>query len=257
MAMTKPRLCVLLPAFNEAAHIADVVSEVRAVPLEGVEVTVLVVNDGSADDTASRASAAGATVVDHLHNRGVGAAFRTGRDFALEHGADYLVHMDADGQLLPAEIPRLLTPLLEGRADLVLGSRFLGGSAPASLEPWKAVALRTAARGLGLLTGYHLTDISCGFRGMDRRIMEAVCPSFDYDYIQETLVQALAAHARLVEVPVSARYGEAFRGKAMSSRALRYSTRFLQLTGYSLLGFYRARGEELWRMHRPRGGASD
>src|SRR5438309_300286 len=132
-----PSLFVLLPAFNEAAHIGPVVQGVRAVRLDGVEVTPLVVDDGSRDETAEVARAAGATVIAHPKNRGVGAAFRTGRDHALAAGADFLVHMDSDGQVPPSEIPLLYEPVARGEADLALGSRFLDGRRPAHFEAWK------------------------------------------------------------------------------------------------------------------------
>lgn len=240
-----PTLIVLLPAFNEAANIGAVVAGVRAVRIEGVDVVPLVVDDGSADDTAALARAAGARVVSHPKNRGVGAGFRTGRDQALADGADYLIHMDSDGQIDPAEIPVLFEPVFRGEADLALGSRFLGGARPENLDLWKAAGLSTAARIIGLSTGYHLTDISCGFRCMNRRIIEVVRPTFDYDYIQETLIQALAAGARVVDVPVHVKYEKEPARAGMSARTLRYSRRFLALTAFSMANFYKTRVKKL------------
>src|SRR4051812_16956417 len=102
-----PALRVLLPAHNEAANIARVVGEVRDVRLPGVDISIMVVDDGSSDETAALAERAGAEVLRHPTNRGVGAAFRSGRDAALRDGVDFFVHMDADGQLLASEIPLL------------------------------------------------------------------------------------------------------------------------------------------------------
>ena len=175
------RVCVLLPAFTEAANLDAVVCAVRAVPLPGFALTVLVVDDGSADDTAAVARAAGAEVVSHPHNRGVGAAFRTGVEWARAHDADFFVHLDSDGQIDAAEIPLLLGPVAAGEADLAIGSRFAVG-APRSIEGWKAAGLRAAARTVGLLTGRRLSDLSCGFRCFNRRVLDAVSPSFDFDY---------------------------------------------------------------------------
>ncbi len=235
-----PLLVVLLPAYNEAAHIADVVAGVLAVAIEGVAITPLVVDDGSKDETARLAREAGATVVSHEVNRGVGAGFRTGLAWALANGADYLVHMDSDVQILPSEIPLLYGPVARGEADLALGSRFVG-EPPANLTRWKALALHAMARTIGVATGYRLNDISCGFRCMNRRIMEAVRPTFDYDYIQETLIQALAVSARIVEVPVTVLYEREPARAGMSGRTLRYSRRFLGITAWSMANFYRAR----------------
>ncbi len=238
------KLCVLLPAYNEASHIGAVVGEVRAVRLEGVEITPLVVDDGSHDATRALAEAAGATVISHETNRGVGAGFRTGLNWALAHGMDYLCHMDSDGQVPAAEIPLLFSPLAQGTADLALGSRFLSAT-PENLEPWKAMALTGMARTIGLFTGYRLTDLSCGFRCMNREVMEAVRPTFDYDYIQETLIQALAIGARVVEVPVTIHYDANPHRPGMSQRTLRYGQRFLGLTAYSMANFYKTRAARL------------
>jgi glycosyltransferase involved in cell wall biosynthesis len=240
-----PSLWVLLPAFNEAANLPRVIAGVRAVRLAGVTITPLVVDDGSRDQTAEVARAAGAEVVVHARNKGVGAAFRTGRDHALGAGADYLVHMDADGQLDPAEIPKLFAPVAAGAADLTLGSRFVDGGTPENLERWKALGLTAVARSIGVLTGYRLTDISCGFRCMNRRVLTVVRPTFDYDYIQETLIQALADGARVIEVPVTVHYEKEPARPGMSGRTLRYGRRFLALTGYAMANFYGKRARRL------------
>jgi glycosyltransferase involved in cell wall biosynthesis len=236
------RLYVVLPAFNEARNIGGVVRDVRALAIPGVALTALVVDDGSKDETARLAEEAGARVLRHPQNRGVGAAFRTGLLQAREDGVEYLVHMDSDGQFLAEDLPRVAEPVLAGRADLSLGSRFVPGvPPPPGLDRWKALALGAVARGVGLLTGYHLTDLSCGLRCMNRKVIDAVNPTFDYDYIQETLIQALAAGARVEDVPVTPLYDEAHVKPGMSSRTLRYGRRFLGLTSFALFNFYKTR----------------
>jgi glycosyltransferase involved in cell wall biosynthesis len=235
---------VLLPAFNEAANIGRVVGSVLALRIPDVEITALVVNDGSADDTARLAATAGARVLSHERNRGVGAAFRTGLDFARQEGVEFLAHMDSDGQLLATDIPRVLLPVQLGLCDLALGSRFVKGTAPpAHFARWKGLALGSVSQGVGFLTGYELSDISCGLRCMNRTVIEAIRPSVDYDYIQETLLQALAARVRICDVPVTALY-EAEGNKGMSGRTLRYSRRFLKLVASGLFQFYSVRGRE-------------
>jgi glycosyltransferase involved in cell wall biosynthesis len=241
------RLCVLLPAFNEAEHIGDLVRRIRRIAIPDLEITPLVVNDGSRDATAALAAEAGGLVISHPVNRGVGAAFRTGILHAREQGFDYLVHMDSDGQVNPDEIPKLMAPLLRDEADLVLGSRFCR-EFPANLKQWKVVALRTLTGTLSLLAASRLTDISCGFRAMNRRVLLELEPHFDYDYIQESLLQALAARARTVDVPVTIHYGEEAGG--MSRRPLRYISRFLGIMGYGLFHFYRRRIGEAFGARR-------
>ena len=118
------KLVVIIPALNEAETIAEVIGRIPAV-IEGVDSTeVVVVDDGSTDDTAARARAAGAVVMSHAGNRGVGAAFATGLDAALRRGADVIVNIDGDGQFDAADIPALIQPVLSGGYGFVTCTRF-------------------------------------------------------------------------------------------------------------------------------------
>jgi glycosyltransferase involved in cell wall biosynthesis len=239
------KLCVLLPAFNEAKNIAGVVRRVRAVKIDGVDITALVVNDGSRDRTGELAEEAGATVVSHPRNRGVGAAFRTGINWAREQGFDYLIHMDSDGQVMPEEIPKVFAPVARGAADLALGSRFIGGH-PENMEGWKALALRSMAITIGALVGRSLSDVSCGFRCMNRKVLDALEPSYDYDYIQESLLQAIGSGARCVDVAVTVHYEADPANRAgMSKRVFRYTSRFVGITARSLGDLYLRRARSL------------
>jgi glycosyltransferase involved in cell wall biosynthesis len=226
------RLCVLLPAYNEGKNVGRVVREILALDLP-CKTTALVVDDGSKDDTAQVARDAGAHVLTHEVNRGVGAGFRTGVTWARNEGFDLMLHMDSDGQAPPREIPKLLAPVLAGEADVAIGTRFRGPF-PENLALWKGLALTATARVVGLAAGYSISDLSCGFRCLNRRAMEVVEPSFDYDYIQETLIQVLAARLRVVDVQVDVLYERVPQKASMSTRTFRYGSRFLFLTGYSM-----------------------
>src|SRR5580692_12513879 len=124
-ATSLPPVAVVIAAYNEAGAIGPVI---QALPAEvcGLATAAIVVADGCADDTAAEAAAAGAMVCDVPVNRGQGAALRLGYRIAREGGADYIVTTDADGQYNPAEIERVLAPILDGKADFVTGSRRLG-----------------------------------------------------------------------------------------------------------------------------------
>jgi cellulose synthase/poly-beta-1,6-N-acetylglucosamine synthase-like glycosyltransferase len=115
-------ISVAIPAYNEAETIAEVVVETREYAEE-----VVVIDDGSADDTAARAYDAGATVIEHDHNEGYGAALRTAFETADRRGVDHLVVLDGDGQHDPADIPRLVARQAETDAEIVIGSRFVDG----------------------------------------------------------------------------------------------------------------------------------
>src|SRR5690606_1855180 len=117
-------LVILIPALNEAEMISQVIQSMPK-QIEGIDqIRVLVVDDGSRDATAGVARAAGAIVVSHPYNQGVGKAFNTGLAAALEMCADIMVNTDADGQFAPTGIPLLIKPIIEGKADFVSGDRF-------------------------------------------------------------------------------------------------------------------------------------
>ena len=121
------KVCVLLPAFNEADRVAAVVRGALALSIEGADLEVVVVDDGSSDATAERASQAGARVIRLADNRGVGAALAAGFELARAERIDYLVSIDADGQIDPAQIPLVLGPVRRAEADVAIGSRILDG----------------------------------------------------------------------------------------------------------------------------------
>ena len=228
--LRRVKACVLLPALNEAAHLGELVAAIRGLTGLPAALSVLVVDDGSRDATAEVARAAGAEVVSHPKNRGVGAAFRTGVEWIREHDFDLLLHMDSDGQIVPREIPLLLEPVAAGVCDLAIGSRF-AGERPDGMAGWKQLALSGFARGVGAMMGRSLRDLTCGFRCMNRQVMEVVNPTFDYDYITESLVQAAASGARILEVPVTVLYPPGHDG--MSRRVVRYGSRLLGTTAYA------------------------
>ncbi|HEU4367472.1 MAG TPA: glycosyltransferase family 2 protein [Methylomirabilota bacterium] len=191
---------VLVPAFNEAARIGRVLTGIRAaVP----DATVLVVDDGSSDDTAAVARAAGARVVRLAFNLGAGVAAQTGYKLAIREGFDCVVHLDGDGQHEPADIPVLLALLERGEADVAIGSRFLGGTA------YQPSVLRRAGMGLfrwltWMLTGARFTDVTSGFRAFSREVVAFVAAEwYPTDYADADVIITLRrAGFRLKETPV-------------------------------------------------------
>src|SRR5688572_6054479 len=170
--MTATRLLVGVPCLNEAATIGAVLD---AVPtrIDGVDdVVKLVVDDGSTDGTAREAVSHGAVVVSHGVNRGVGVAFQSMLRYAVENGFDALVSIDADGQFDAADIPRLVAPILERRADMVTGSRFVDRSfIPATMPTMKRWGNDRMANLISALTGRRFHDVSCGYRAYGREAL--------------------------------------------------------------------------------------
>jgi glycosyltransferase involved in cell wall biosynthesis len=191
---------VLLPAFNEAARIGRVLAGIRAA---APEVAVLVVDDGSVDDTARVARAAGARVVRLPFNLGAGVAAQTGYKFAVREGYDCVVQLDSDGQHEPADIPALMEVIARREADVAIGSRFLGAA------EYRAGALRRTGMGVfgllaWLLTGVRFSDVTSGFRAFGGDVVRFVATEwYPTDYADaDVLITLRRAGFRLTEVPV-------------------------------------------------------
>ena len=189
---------LIIPAYREASRVGDVVRAVRKMSL-GLD--VLVIDDGSPDDTAAEARAAGARVVSHPYNLGYGSALHTGYCHAWRHGYQRVLQMDADGQHDAAMLPRLLAGL-DGGADVVIGSRYLEGNAPPSSLA-RRIGTSLFARIATLWIGSRITDPTSGFQALSRRALATVVnDAFPEDYPDcDVLVLHHRAGLRLQEVP--------------------------------------------------------
>lgn len=204
--VTTPEGILLLPAWNEAERIGAVLDRLAAMELPTRR--IVVVDDGSKDETGSVARAHGAEVLRHPFNLGYGAALQTGYKFALQQRAPWLVQMDADGQHDPRDVPRLLEPLLSGEAQVVLGSRFV---ADTGYEMGAARGgARRLLRQLGRAAGVDVADPTTGFQALAAPVLEFYSGAFfpsDYPDIDVLL----AAHRRgfaVKEVSVRMSAGE-------------------------------------------------
>ena len=199
---------VVIAAYREAAVIHDVVREVVAAGYPAV-----VVDDGSPDDTADRARAAGAIVLRHAINLGQGAALQTGLDYALRHGARHVVTFDADGQHAAADIPTLVAALAD--ADIAIGSRFLGTVDGATRS--RMLLLRAAVWTSNRLSGMRLSDAHCGLRAFRATAAPALRITQDrMAHASELLRKIKASGLSVVEVPVTIRYTAHSRAKGQS-----------------------------------------
>ncbi len=203
------RTLVFIPAWNEADSVAAVIADVRAnLP----DADLLVVDDGSTDETVARASAAGATVASLPFNQGLGAALQTGYLYALREGYDFCAHLDADGQHPPAEVARLLAEVRADRADLVIGSRYRDGGGEGeghdSGEDYKPTLSRRIGTSvfrffLTLATRQRFTDTTSGMRAANRRVMALFSENYSPDFAEiESLQLAVRQGLRVEEVPV-------------------------------------------------------
>lgn len=194
-------LLVIVPALNEEAAIAGVVAEVRG----ALAAEVVVVDDGSTDATAAIARAAGARVLRHPFNLGVGAAVRTGLRYAVENGYETVLQIDGDGQHDPVEARLLLTVLERGDVDVVVGSRFEAGYA---LSPPRRMVMRLLSRIVSRRLGSTITDTTSGFRAFAGPAVGYFARVYPSDYLSDTveaLLLAADAGLRVTEVPVRMR----------------------------------------------------
>jgi glycosyltransferase involved in cell wall biosynthesis len=203
------RTLVFIPAWNEADSVPAVIDGVRErLP----DADVLVVDDGSTDETAMRAAAAGATVASLPFNQGLGAALQTGYLYAMREGYDFCAHLDADGQHPPTEVARLLAEVRADRADLVIGSRYRERPGERGGEPAGDDYKPTLSRRIGtsvfrffltLATRQRFTDTTSGMRAANRRVMELFSESYSPDFAEiESLQLAVRQGLRVEEVPV-------------------------------------------------------
>lgn len=206
--MSAQSAAIVVPAYNEGRSIARVVSD-----LVSAHWPVVVVDDGSVDDTSDVAASAGATVLRHVVNRGQGAALQTGIDYAVRSGAQFVVTFDADGQHSVGDIPQLIAALAD--ADVALGSRFLGTTVGASST--RRGLLRAAVRVSNWLSGMQLTDAHCGLRAFRASVIEELRITQDRMAHASQLLRNMRKHRlRVKEVPVTVHYTEYSRQKGQS-----------------------------------------
>lgn len=223
------RLLVTMPALNEAATIGQII---RRIPreIEGIaKIEVLVVNDGSDDETVAIAEEAGARVISHPVPKGVGAAFHTILGYGIEHGADLIVTIDSDGQFNPEDIPELVRPVVEGEADFVTASRFKDPGLEPEMSRLKKWGNRMMSRLISRLIGERFYDVSCGMRCYARKAALQLHLIGHFTYTQEVFLNLAFKHLRMLEVPVRVRGQREFGKSRVASNLFRYGVRTSQI----------------------------
>jgi glycosyltransferase involved in cell wall biosynthesis len=196
------RVFVVVPAYNEGRRLARVIDD-----LASTGHAIVVVDDGSRDDTGAVAQARGCYVLRHALNRGQGAALQTGITFAVREGADYIVTFDADGQHQASEMAAMLAPVVDGRCDVTLGNRFISGTS--NVPPLRKIFLHVARFVTYLTSGVRVGDTHNGYRALSRKAAVAIHLKQDrMAHASEIYDQILRAGLRFQEVPVSIRYSD-------------------------------------------------
>ena len=210
------KLAIIIPAYNEESAIGDVIRDVMDVNLQGIEKEIIVVDDGSSDQTGDIAQSKGAIVIRHFLNRGVGGALGTGVEAALRQGADIIVTCDADGQHSPDDIGKVVEPIRMGRADVTIGSRMLatGGM------PWtRRIANHLANLITLVLFGIRTTDSQSGLRAFSRYAAKRIRITANaYGVCSEICGEIMRHHLKFTDVPIKAIYTEYSLSKGQGFR---------------------------------------
>ena len=233
-----PPVAVVIAAYNEEGAIGPVIEALPATVC-GLEVAKIVVSDGAADGTVKESEAAGALVCDVPVNRGQGAALRLGYRLAREGGAKYIVTTDADGQYNPAEIERLLEPILAGEADFVTGSRRLGSEE--TRDPVRRLGVRVFAVTISTLTGQRISDTTFGLRAMRAEVTGAVQLEQPQYQAAELLIGVITHGYRVVERPATIHKRQV--GKSKKGNNIFYGMHFIGVIGGTWLRERRRRAQ--------------
>lgn len=212
------KVFVIIPAYNEAATIGDTI---KAIP-PFVD-TVIVVDDGSVDASATIAAEHGALVHRHARNRGVGSAFNTGIRAARELDPDIVVNMDADGQFNPADIATLIDPIIEGTAEFVTASRFKDASLTPKMSAVKIWGNKMMSRLISSMADQTFYDVSCGFRAYSREAINHLNLFGVFTYTQESFLNFAFKGVSILEVPIPVRGKRAHGKSRVASNLFKYA----------------------------------
>lgn len=212
------RVCVVVPAYNEATVIGEVVKSAREVFLKSkkaYDIDIVVVNDGSKDKTANEAKKGGAIVINHILNSGAGSATLTGLAYARQHNYDIAATMDADGQHAPDDVLEGIKSIDQGNADLLIGSRLIDSRGMSKIKVLgnKGLSLFTY-----LLFGINVTDSQSGLRIFSRRAIDGLqWKSTGYEFCSEMIWRAKQARMSVSEYPIKAIYTDYSKAKGQNN----------------------------------------
>lgn len=240
------KVLLIIPAFNEEGNIERTLKDISSVVIPGVDIKALVVDDGSSDHTASLAKKAGANVLSLPFNLGIGGAVQAGYRYAENHDIDIAIQIDGDGQHDPSYLKQVITPILENKADMVIGSRFLKEAQGFRSTALRRMGIKFFSWLIYVMTGVLATDPTSGFRACSRRLIKVFAHDYPSDFPEpEALVIVSRLGGRVTDVPVVMR--ERLSGKSSIGK-LKSPYYMLKVTTAILLHFLRPRkAKDIWK----------
>lgn len=210
---------VIIPAYNEEKNIRKVVESVYDLK---IDLDVLVVNDGSVDNTSNEANKTKATVIDLPNNLGIGGAVQTGYIYALKNNYDIAIQLDGDGQHNPKDIIRMLEKIENERYDMVIGSRFIEKT-NYKQTIFRMAGIRIVSFIIKLLTGKKIYDTTSGYRAINKDIIREFSMNYPYDYPEpETNMRMIIKDKKITEIPVEMRKRMAGKSFVTPIKSIKY-----------------------------------
>jgi len=217
-------VAAVIPAFNEEQNIGQVI---EAIP-DFID-HVMVIDDGSSDNTSKIAKECHAIVLKHSQNRGVGAAFSTGLQKALNLRVDVMVNIDADGQFNPKDIEKLILPIIENNAEFVTASRFIDKEFYPKMPKIKFWGNKFMSSFISKIAGQKFYDVSCGFRAYSKEAMFRLNLFGNFTYTQETFLDFAFKNIRIVEIPIHVRGTRKYGQSKVASNLFAYAYKTLKI----------------------------
>ncbi|MGC6583587.1 glycosyltransferase family 2 protein [Paenibacillus sp. Dod16] len=194
------RILVIIPAFNEGGNIETTLQKINSI--YNTDLDILVINDCSTDNTSQICRNYNVHLIDLPCNLGIGGAVQTGYKFALNNNYDIAIQLDGDGQHNPIYIENLVSPILRGEANLVIGSRYINKKGFQSTT-MRRLGIRYFSKLLKMLTGQLITDPTSGFRACDRRVIQLFSKRYPTDYPEpESIMFLKRNNFKITEIPV-------------------------------------------------------
>ena len=213
------KILVIIPAYNEEESIASVINQIRCY---APEADILVINDGSVDATSERAVKAGAKVVNLPFNLGIGGAMQTGYIYAKYHSYDVAIQVDGDNQHDPSYIQKLIRPIADNSADMVIGSRYVGKTIYKSTV-FRRVGMVFFTFLIRLLTDKWIMDTTSGFRAVNKDIIDLFASDYPVDYPEvDVLVRLYKKKFRIIELPVEMKARKTGKSSITPIRSIYY-----------------------------------